>query len=243
MKLPQPTLHLIDKAITHKAEAKASRSYMGGSILGEPCDRKLWYSYKMPSRITDARILRIMDLGNKIEEMVIEYLKDAGLVVYDKDESGNQFSFSDGPIAGNIDGVVMNLLESDKPHLFECKSAKDSRFKEFVKKGIKEVEPKYWAQIQTYMKYMELERCLYVIYNKDTSELHIERFEYNAMEADYYVSRGKEIANKEEHETERKYKGPAWRECKYFCPYKERCWGRSNEGSRSTTEESSIEAE
>ena len=101
----------------------------------------------------------------------------------------------------------MNLLESDKPHLLECKSAKDSRFKEFVKKGIKEVEPKYWAQIQTYMHYMELERCLYVIYNKDTSELHIERFEYNAMEANYYVNRAKEIAAKEEEETERKYKG------------------------------------
>ena len=223
MKIPQPTQCAIDHAITEKAIAKPSRNYMGGSMIGEPCDRKLWYSYKMPEKIIDPRILRIMDLGNMIESMVIGYLKEAGLEVYDADENGKQFSFEDGILAGNIDGVVTGLKESSKPHLFECKSAKDSRFKEFVKKGIKEVEPKYWAQIQTYMKYMNLERCLYVIYNKDTSEMHIERFEYNAMEADYYVNRAKEIAIKEESETERKYKGPAWRECKW-CSYRQRCW-------------------
>jgi hypothetical protein len=223
MKIPQPTLSIINQAIVEKAEKKPSRNYMGGSILGEPCDRKLWYSFKTPSRILDPRILRIMDLGNMIESMVIEYLRNSGLTVYDIDQDGKQFGFEDGFLAGNIDGVVTGLLESSKPHLFECKSAKDSRFKLFVKNGIKETEPKYWAQIQVYMKYMELDRCLYIIYNKDTSEMHIERIKYNAMEADYYANRGKEIGVKEEADVERKYKGPAWRECRY-CDYREKCW-------------------
>jgi hypothetical protein len=227
MKIPQPISHSVDIAISSKAKEKKPRTYMGGSILGEKCDRKLWYDYKMPHVLDDPRILRIMDLGNKIEDMVIDYLKQSGLTVYNVDENGKQFGFEDGAIAGNIDGVVVGLQESDRPHLFECKSAKASRYKEFEKGDLKEVEPKYWAQIQVYMHYMGLERCLYVIYNKDTSEMSYRRYEYSKEEALEYIKRGKWIAGLEEHETERAYKSKAWKECKW-CNYSERCWNQES---------------
>lgn len=226
MEIKLGTLKLIDNALEKMAREKQSRDYLGASILGEECYRNLWYQYHTPKPIDDPRVNRIFRLGNVIEDEVIELLRMAGLTVYTEDENGEQFGFVDGNVAGHIDGVVVGLPESTKPHLLEIKSASSKNFKKFVKDGYKS-NPKYIAQVQVYMLKMGLENCIAVVYNKDTSELYVERIKLKKREAQMYLSKGQSIVEMDE-KPPRKYSSSTFFKCR-FCNYNEECWGEDNE--------------
>lgn len=213
---------LVDKAIARKAEEKQHRDYMGASGIGTECSRQLWYSYHAPKQITDPRVNRIFDLGNSVEELVIGWLREAGLTVYEVDDNGDQFGFTDGPIAGHIDGVVIGLPESTKPHLLEVKSANAKRFKSFQDKGYK-TDPKYWVQIQTYMLKMNLENGLVVVMNKDNCDLYFERVKLDKRFAERKLSRAKEIAALVDDPPIRQYSSKDYYKCKW-CDHREECW-------------------
>jgi len=214
------TIKLIDDAIAKRVHSP--RDYMGASILGKECDRDLWYSYKKPKPVHDPRVQRIFDMGHIIEEYVVGLLREAGLSVYEKDEAGKQFGFIDGAIAGHMDGVVMGLTESTKPHLLEIKSANEKRFKDFEKKGVKKMSNEYWVQIHVYMQKFKLDKGLFVIMNKNTCELYFERVDYDKGVADVYLTRGHELVGQVE-EPSRKYKSSTFFKCR-FCNYNEECW-------------------
>lgn len=220
------TLRQIDHAITEKARSEKPRTYLGASSIGEECHRKLWYSFHKPKPILDPRINRIFRLGNLIEDEIIALLREAGFTVYTEDENGEQFGFIDGPVAGHIDGVILGLPESTKPHLLELKSAKDKSWKEFVKKGYAK-DPKYMAQVQIYMRKMNLENALVIVYNKDTSELYLERIKLKKRHADALISKGKAIAEMGS-EPPRQYSSKTFYKCK-LCDWKEECWNDMEE--------------
>lgn len=229
------TAKLVDDAIVANAEAKDKRTYMGASILGTECDRALWYKFKHPTTVDDARVLRIFELGHRIEDIIIADLRLAGITVFTHGEDGEQFGFTDGVIAGHCDGVLTGLPESTKPHLFEAKSANDKRFKEFVKKGCVGVSQEYLVQCQVYMLKFDLENCLFVVYNKNTSEYYFERIKLNKPMAEMFINRGKDIAEMED-EPKRKYGKSTFFKCR-FCNYNERCWEDENETKVNVTKE------
>ena len=230
MELPKMgTLKLIDDAILERCKKEKSRTYMGGSILGTECDRQLWYSYKRPWVVDSAKLQRIFDLGNILEDYVVKLLKDAGITVFDKDANGEQFGFVDGEIAGHSDGVVMGLPESDLPHLFECKSANDKSYKLAVKNGVEKWNIKYWVQVHVYMKKLKLKRCLFVVINKNTCEIYIERITFDKNVANHHLLRGHEIAAMET-EPERKYNSKTFFKCR-FCNFNQECWS-DNENNK-----------
>lgn len=214
-------LKLIDDAIITRAVCKEQRSYMGASSLGEPCDRKLWYSYKQPEVIIDPRINRIFDMGNMIEDYLVKLLNDTGHIVYTKDDDNKQFGFVDGIIAGHIDGVIsLNV-----PHLLEFKSYNDSRYKELVKSGVKESAPIYYTQCCVYMEKMNLDKCLFMALNKNTAEIYIEIINSDPIEANWAINRGKEIGNRDT-EPDRKYDHKSHFKCK-LCSYRKTCWAEA----------------
>ena len=210
----------VDDSIINSQSDK-HRDYLGASLIGEECHRKIWYMYNMPKKIQEARVLRIFRLGDLIEDLVIKMLKDAGYTVYEKDKDGNQFGFKHGKFAGHIDGVITGLEESTKPHLLEIKSANDKRFKDFVNKGYRSSST-YFAQIQVYMLFMKLERALVVVYNKNNSELYFERIQFDKLYAEMMVSKAETILESSE-EPERAYPKSNFWKCK-FCDYKKECW-------------------
>ena len=216
------TLELIDKAILERSSQEKRRTYMGASILGEECDRKLYYSYKKPFTVKDARIQRIFDMGNIIEDYLIKLLKDAGFTVYDVDKDGKQFGFEDGEIAGHSDGVIVGVPELDSPALLEFKSAKNSRFNEFKKNDVRTVSNNYFVQTQVYMQKLKLNYCLFIVMNKDTQELYMEIINYDKEIADIYITRGKDIARSTELPS-RAYAKKTFFKCR-FCDYSEECW-------------------
>jgi hypothetical protein len=215
----------IDNAILKSLEDREHRNYMGASGLGEPCDAALWFSYKYPTEILDPRIHRIFDLGNLLEVVMVQSLRKAGYKVHTHDDKGEQFGFVDGVIAGHIDGVIEL---ADGPALIEFKSYKNSRFNTMVKDGVKISDPKYFTQVQVYMGEFELKKSIFMAYNKDTSELHIEQIEYDIFEHRTAMSRGHTIAIMDER-PERKYDHVSSFKCK-MCSYRTQCWkGEGNE--------------
>lgn len=209
----------VNSSLLSLSKEQKDRSYMGCSGIGKECDRQLWYSYHEPKRTDDPRILRIFRLGHIIEKEVIDLLKLGGFTIYSSDDESSQYGGIDEEIGYNIDGV---LMMDDVPYLLEIKSASDKRFNQMIKVGVKLSDPVYYVQMISYMKYMELDRGLFIAYNKNTSEMHVEIIVASNMEANYFINRGKEIARMDT-EPERKYKTSAFFLCK-MCEYREACW-------------------
>jgi CRISPR/Cas system-associated exonuclease Cas4 (RecB family) len=214
-------LESVDNYLSTRMKESKPRTYLGGSVIGKECDRQLWYDFHAPILNDNPRVQRIFDFGHLLESYVIALLKHSGYKVF-HDDGDAQFGFTDEEVAGNIDGVI---VLDDHPHLLEIKSASDKRFKEMVKVGVRQSDPVYYTQMQTYMHYMELDKGLFVAINKNDCALHTEVIDYNKMEATYAIKRGKEIVRSKE-EPERKYKSKAFFKCTY-CNYKERCWAES----------------
>ena len=213
----------IDNSILESSKRKKKRDYLGASLIGDPCERKVWYNYNIPKDIEDARVLRIFKLGQVIEdEIVVPMLKDAGFTVYEKDENGEQFGFKKDKFAGHIDGVILGVPGVTKiPHLLEIKSANNKRFNDFKKNGYRSSDT-YFAQIQIYMHYLKLEAALVCVYNKDTSELYFERIKYDETYALIIADKAFRILEAKT-EPERAYKRSTDFRCR-FCQYKEECW-------------------
>jgi len=221
------TARVVDQAIMAEARKKERRNYLGMSEIGEPCMRKLWYSYRDPDKtVDDPRIQRIFRLGDAVETIVVKLLRDAGFTVWDLDPAtGKEYRVSDldDNYGGGIDGVIMGLPESNKPHLLEVKSASNKRFNQLVKSGYELWDDKYKAQIHSYMHYFELDRCLVVVYNKDTSALYFERIAVDPFEAEVAKNKAKLVIGSDEP-LEREYRKKEFFKCKW-CKYSEECWG------------------
>ena len=215
---------LIDQAIMKEVGEQSPRSYMGASGLGEPCDAKLWFSYKFPKTIDDPRIHRIFHLGHNLEEVMIKYIRSAGVTLHTHDEDGNQFGFKDGIIAGHIDGVIEL---PDGPMLIEFKTFNTKRFGAFKKSGVKESDPKYYTQVQIYMGKMGLNNCLFMGMDKNDCNIHLEIINHDPIEEHWAVNRGKEIGNRNER-PDRKYGHKSNFNCK-MCSYRQECWTDDDE--------------
>ena len=67
---------------------------------------------------------------------------------------------------------------SHGPRSWEHKALKAKSWADVVKRGVELSKPIYYAQLQLYMAYMELEVALFTCLNKDTQELHHERVDF-----------------------------------------------------------------
>ena len=176
------TLIQLDKAMQAKADAEVSRGHMGLSSICDEDMRMTWlrFRWSLPDDLTP-RTRRIFRLGNIIEDEVIALLRAIpGVELLDRDpKTGEQLRFSEygDHVGGSMDGVIKGIPEAPLTwHVFECKSAKQSQFTALMKAGsIKAWSPTYHGQAQNYMGASSLERALFAVYNKDTSEIYFER--------------------------------------------------------------------
>jgi hypothetical protein len=150
--------------------ARAPRDYLGMSLIGEECERKLWLKvHGAREHPLDGRIARVFDMGNAVEVRVKADFREANFVI-----DGEQLEFTDfsGRFRGHCDGIIKGITQKD--HILEIKSANDESFKKFRRQGIKS-RPIYYDQVQCYMGYSKLERALFVVENKNNQELYLER--------------------------------------------------------------------
>jgi len=223
----------LDRGIKEKEYKAPRRRYLGASSLGDPCSRKLQYRYMGQEKDEDkgfpAKTLRTFALGHSIEDMMITIFRDAGFDLR-TELKGEQFAFdtADGEVRGHIDGVIVSgPLNLGYPMLWECKSASDKKFKEFVRNGVAIANPVYAAQVALYQAYMDLAEhpCCFTVLNKNTSEIYIELVPFNAELAQATSDKAVNIikATKVEEMLPRVAQNNDYYGCKW-CEFRNTCW-------------------
>lgn len=135
------------------------------------CDRAMWFTLRNATVITHpAQRLRVFAFGNATESLAVDWLKSAGIKIHKQQA---ELLNAHGKPLGHIDGIGEDGGEF---FLVEIKSANAKSFAAMVKAGPPDY---YYAQVQLYMHHSpqlsktgaRLEKCLFVVLNKDTGEL------------------------------------------------------------------------
>lgn len=234
----------IDAALTAVHASRSPRDYLGGSRLGQPCERALQFEFtatpKDESQDFSGQLLRIFAIGHVLEDLAVAWLRQAGFDLYTRKGNrpdGGQFGFSvaGGRIRGHVDGIVANApaaLGLRTPALWECKTMNAKNWRACVKNGVTKAKPVYAAQIAVYQAYMEPQvpgisaaPALFTAINKDTAELHHEQVAFDAALAQRMSDRGVRIlqATDAGELLPRVAQNRDFFECR-FCPWAERCW-------------------
>lgn len=165
------------------------RNHLGGSMIGDECMRKLWYSFRWVKHIKfDGRMQRLFNRGHREEDRFIEWLEGIGCKLYErdtnkplgKDGKHPQFRISavDGHFGGSLDGICILPPEYgiNEPVLAEFKTSSDKAFAKMKKSGMAVSKPLHFAQTSTYGaddQYL-FNYCLYMMINKNNDEIHVE---------------------------------------------------------------------
>lgn len=225
---------IIDKALKDKRASEPKRQYLGASLWGDTCARKLAYIYhKTPvdeDRSFPGRILRIFDMGHDGESRMEEYLRLAGFVVHTRRPDGKQYGFEagEGRLKGHIDGVITAgpaIPGLTYPCLWENKALNNKSWNETVKKGVKTSKPLYYAQSNVYMAYLDLPNTLFTIQNRDTGDVAAEVIPFDAPNAQEASDRAVMVVlSNNPEEMSRCTKDRANVLCSVMCDYRNRCW-------------------
>src|SRR4051812_12185258 len=131
-----PVLHNPTTAAIYEAYAKSRAQAwdsMGISIslLGEECERALWYAFRWASKpeVIDGLKAITFETGEIEETRLLNALRMIGCEVDEVDGRGKQYRASAiaGHVRGKMDGKVLGLPEAPKTwHVVECKSMKDT---------------------------------------------------------------------------------------------------------------------
>jgi hypothetical protein len=221
----------IDAALLARHRRQVPRDYLGGSRVGEPCARKLVYeiTHAPKDRDFDANILRVFDAGHQFEALSIRWLRLAGFNLRDRGPDGGQIGFiaAGGRLRGHADGVIVAGPEVGVgwPALWEHKALGQKSWTELVKRGLRLSKPIYFAQVQLYMAYLELEVALLTALNRDTLALHHEAVRFDAAEAQRLSDHAVDILRAADagELPPRIAQAADFYLCR-LCPYASRCW-------------------
>ena len=85
---------ILDAKLIKHHKQQEERNYLGASIIGDDCLRKVQLQYEEKEAEFSASTLRTFDLGHYLEDLVAEWLRIAGFVLKTKNENGEQSGFS-----------------------------------------------------------------------------------------------------------------------------------------------------
>lgn len=199
---------------------EGERGYLGASIIGEPCARKLWlqfHRYAEPEQF-EPRMLRLFFRGQREEGMFEMYLRDTGFnVIHD---CMQQARWKQGFFSGAPDGV----LEKDGVrYLPEYKTIKDAGFKALERGRIESLKPLHFAQIQVNGAEFKCDYGLYLVVNKNTDELFCDVIPIDLKKAQEYRDKAEWITMADKPPDRIATKPTDYR-CKQ-CYLKDVCWG------------------
>lgn len=236
--LAERIIELMDDAIIAEQEKSTHRNYLGASLIGESCQRKIQYQYFNCSRDSDkpykAENLRICQRGHIMEPVMADWLQKAGFTLETHDADGGQFEFSlsNGRIKGHADGRIISGSEGfNYPMLWENKALSSKAWKELEKKKLAVAKPVYAAQVALYQTYFHLYEnpALFTALNMDSMEIYVELLPYDAALAQNASDKAVHILKACEagELLPRMTSDPSYYECKW-CPWAERCWKASS---------------
>ncbi len=206
MLTPLQIIEKIDE-FTVATEDQSPRKYLGASDIGEPCSRKLFYKFRWVGDAKfEGRMLRLFQRGDDAEVEFRGILRTAGFQVfvpykdYLDGESDFQFTDCEKHFCGTCDGVGLepggeHLLLEFKTYKEETKDRPSPAFRALQKRGVREVSPKHWFQIQTYLGELGLTTALYCAVCKNTSELYFEYVDFDRIQFESVLNKAERIIN------------------------------------------------
>ena len=215
-----PPIHTIANLIDdhHANQPDEPRLHLGGSMLGHPCDRWLWLSFRWAVREKfPGRIRRLFRRGNNEEDIITSDLKAIGIKITN---TGNDQIFLNmgSHVGGSVDGIIESGVPGaeNTQHIAEYKTHALKSFNDLEKKGVQASKPIHWAQMQVYMLGTKIKRALYVAVCKNDDNIYTERVKFDEEAATNLLARGHRIATTE------RIPAPistdaSWYQCK-FCP-------------------------
>ncbi len=232
MELPQPQhsiAALIDKAHEERAaqDPERFREHLGGSVLGHPCARWLWLSFRWAVAPSfPGRVLRLFRRGQNEEAQIVSDLRAIGIDI--RETGDHQRRISPAPhLGGSIDGIIyFGVPEAPaKRHIAEFKTHSAKSFDKVAKEGVKKAHHQHWVQMQVYMHGTadKIDRALYVAVCKDDDRLYTERVEYDKQAAEKAIQRGQSIVAADRPPL-RINGDPSWWQCK-MCQAHDLCHG------------------
>jgi hypothetical protein len=195
---------LLDVKLLENHRNQEKRNYLGASIIGDDCLRRIQLQYMQKESEISAQTLRTFAIGHCLEDLIAEWMWLAGFDLKTRNENGEQFGFStaDGKIAGHIDGIIFGGPDFLKyPSLWECKTLNNKSWTDTAKRGVLVTKPLYFAQVQLYMAYLDLDKnpCLFTALNKDNSEIYHEIIPFDSEAAQRYSDRAVQIIKASEN--------------------------------------------
>lgn len=184
----------VEKLIEDKKYKQKYRKYLGISIIGEECPRKLFYIFRFylpPEEIT-ARQNRLFNRGHKEEPIILADLKKIGCKIV---STQKEATACHGHIKGHLDAEIINVPDAPKtPHLGEFKTSSIKYFNQLEKsRSVQKTFKKHYDQCQGYMHKFKLKRCLYICVCKNDDRRYYERVKYNKEYAIILFERAESI--------------------------------------------------
>lgn len=228
-----PTLQAVDKALEEQERKERHRPYLGASGVGHECERKSWLSFRWASpREVSAKGLKAIQDGHREEDVMalrLRMVPGVELWTVQPDNSKRQIGFSDlgGHFRGNLDGVIVGLLQAPvTPHVWENKACNEDKFKKIAKlkdevgekQTLQHWDPIYYAQAQLYMHYLDLDRHYLTAVTPGGRDFTSIRTEYDPAFAMVLVAKAERIIFSPRPPAGIS-ENPAWHVCKWCDHY------------------------
>jgi hypothetical protein len=226
----EPINVAVNEAIERAAAATAElpRPYLGASIVGSECLRKVQFDWWCKPTHS-ARLREIFARGHYFEAQSRERLIAAGFKFAPPEVLG--FSAVNGALRGNADGIMIAGPDLPGacliyPLLWEHKAINARNWKALERDGLEKTFPQYAAQVSLYQAYLDITNpALFTALNADTCErLHF-LVPFNAERAQFWSDRAVTIieATRAGELLPRGFDDPRDWHCR-MCPHAERCW-------------------
>lgn len=164
-----PTLRALEMAVERNYKNQ-DRDYLGASLIGDPCARKIWYQYNKFPRPTPSHVgILAAQSGDYAEAATTERLRlIAGIELHTHDGNGKQYGWVShgGKMRGHYDGLIRGILQAPKAiHIWEHKDKDHKKFSDFQnkkqefgeKKALKNWNEIYYGQAQINMHFTRLD--------------------------------------------------------------------------------------
>lgn len=206
------------------------RNHLGASEVGEPCWRKLWYGFRwVKLEHFSGRMMRLFNVGHSAEPRFVAYLRGIGFEVKEIDDAtGKQFRISGamGHYGGSLDGIAKPPARYEiQDNILLSLSFKTNNtgqgYEKVSKEALSKSKPKHWAQECQYGYKSGIRYCIYMIENKNDSDIT-----FKVLELDWNY--GKQLEDKAtqiifaKEPPPRISENPSMYDCK-FCNYSGIC--------------------
>ena len=228
----EPANAIINAAIERVAAtaAEAPRPYLGASIVGYECARRIQFSWWSKPDLA-ARTREIFQRGHFFEGRVRQHLVAAGFKF--APDNACAFMAVDGTLRGHADGIIIHVpaipgFYLATPAVWEAKALNAKNWRALERDGLRKVFPQYAAQVALYQAYLDVTNpALFSAVNADTCELLFFLVPFDAELAQFWSDRAANIieATRAGELLPRVCDSPEDWHCK-LCPFRQKCWGK-----------------